>query len=404
MRAALRTRALLAIVGLAACSASADDAPTTAGVEPLPSPAGPSSGEPFLTATESGTLLSWLEATGDTAVALRFARFDGTAWSEPQTIATRADFFVNWADFPSIIALPDGRLAAHWLQREGEDTYAYGIRIVQSEDNGATWSDPISPHTDGTLTEHGFVTLFPDAGGLGAVWLDGRAMGGGHGEGGGDMTVRAAHIGAAGELSAEAEIDARTCECCQTDVAITAAGPVLVYRDRSPEEVRNIAISRRIEGVWTAPRPVHDDAWTIEGCPVNGPSVVADGSRLAVAWFAAPDDQPQVKVAFSSDGGVAFGDPVRVDAGAPAGRVDLLALEDGAVLVSWVERTEAGAEVRARRVGADGSMGQPIVVSGTSAERASGFPRMARTPAGVLFAWTEPGEPARVRVARLTLD
>ena len=50
--------------------------PSAAGVESLPSPAGPSSGEPFLTATESGTLLSWLETQSDTSVALRFARWD----------------------------------------------------------------------------------------------------------------------------------------------------------------------------------------------------------------------------------------------------------------------------------------------------------------------------------------
>lgn len=386
-----------------ACGDAAHDAAVTANVEPLPSPAGPGSGEPFLAPGPDGVaLLSWLEATGGDTTAFRFAEWTGEAWSEPHTIAAGPDFFVNWADFPSILRLPDGRLAAHWLQREGEDTYAYGVRIAFSDDAGATWSLPVTPHTDGTLTEHGFVTLFPDGEALGAVWLDGRAMSGGH-EANGAMTIRAARISPDGTLSLETRIDDRTCECCQTDVALTAAGPVVVYRDRSPEEVRNIVIARREGDRWTEPRPVYDDGWVLEGCPVNGPAVVAHDTRVAVAWFAAPAGEPQVKVVFSDDAGATFGNPIRVDGGAPAGRVDLLALNEGGVLVSWIERTQDGAEVRARRVHPDGSLAAPIAVSGTSAERASGFPRMTQVDGGVLFAWTEPGDRAVVRVARIGL-
>ena len=36
--------------------------------------------------------------------------------------------------------------------------------------------DPVSPHHDGTQTEHGFASLFQAPGaGLGMVWIDGRA-------------------------------------------------------------------------------------------------------------------------------------------------------------------------------------------------------------------------------------
>ncbi len=108
-------------------------------------------------------------------------------------------------------------------------------------------------------------------------------------------------------------------------------------------------------------------------------------------------------MAFSDDGGISFDPPARVDDGAPVGRVDLLTLEDGAVLVSWIERTGSGAEVRVRRVAPDRSTGDVITISGTSAERAGGFPRMVRTPDGILLAWTQPGDSATVRIARLRL-
>ena len=398
----LRPVAFLAV--LASC-ADGGAAPALGPVEPISSPAAAPSGEPFLTATRDGRiLLSWLEQLPDTSVGFRFAAWDGRTWTEPRNIVARRDFFVNWADFPSILELPDGRLATHWLQREGPDTYAYGVRITTSADAGVTWSEPLAPHTDGTLTEHGFVSLFPDGQDLGAVWLDGRNMGGGHGHGGGDMTIRFARLTADGTRMDETEIDARACECCQTDVALTDEGPIVAYRDRSPEEVRNIVVSRRANGAWTAPTPVHDDAWTLPGCPVNGPAIVAAGRDVAVAWFSAPGDVAQVKVVFSADAGATFGAPVRIDDGDPAGRVDLLLLDDGGVLVSWIERTDGGAAVRAKRVTRDGRAGAAIDVAASSAERASGFPRMARAGDGVMFAWTEPGQPARVRLARVALS
>ena len=372
-------------------------------VEMLESPAAHGSGEPFLTPTRDGrALLSWLEMQHDSSVALRFAAWEGEGWSSPRTVVARPDFFVNWADFPSILELPDGRLATHWLQREGADTYAYGVRVSTSADGGVSWSQPLAPHTDGTLTEHGFVSLFADGNDLGAVWLDGRNMGGAHGEGDGAMTIRYARIAEDGTLHDEAEIDARTCECCQTDVALLASGPIVAYRDRSPDEVRDIVVSRRINGVWTDPVRVHDDGWTISACPVNGPAIAAEEGVVAVAWFAAPEDEPRVSVAFSQDSGETFGPPVRIDDGNPAGRVDLVMLENGSALVSWIERTSTGAVVRARYVTGEGA-GGAMDVGASSEERASGFPRMTRVDGGVLFAWTQPGSQSHVSIARVRL-
>src|SRR5690606_40868449 len=62
------------------------------------------------------------------------------------------------------------------------------------------------------------------------------------------------------------------CDCCQTSVALTSRGPLLFYRGRSPDEVRDVLVSRLEGNVWTAPRRVHADDWVVGGCPVNGPS------------------------------------------------------------------------------------------------------------------------------------
>jgi len=172
-----------------------------------------------------------------------------------------------------------------------------------------------------------------------------------------------------------------------------------------------MARSARRPSSWTEPRTLHADGWEIAACPVNGPAVAANGDRLAVAWFTAPaggpdlEVTPRVLVAFSEDTGATFGAPIRVDGGHPAGRIDVEWLPDGRAAISWIERTPGGgAEVRVRPVNLDGTPGDPTAVASTSAERTSGFPRMARRGPDLVIAWTEPGDPDRVLLARLAVS
>jgi hypothetical protein len=188
-------------------------------------------------------------------------------------------------------------------------------------------------------------------------------------------------------------------------MAMTGRGPLVVYRDRSPVEVRDIYVTRMVDGTWTPGQPVHADGWVMPACPVNGPQAAADGDRVAVAWYTGADSMAQVKVAFSGDAGATFGAPARVDGGNPEGRVDVVLLADGGALVSWIERTgEKDAQVRVRRVGPDGKMGEPRTVAGSSSARSSGFPRMVPAGENLVFAWTAPGEPSMVRAARMPLS
>jgi len=210
-----------------------------------------------------------------------------------------------------------------------------------------------------------------------------------------------------GALGRELRLDERTCDCCPNAAALTATGPVVVYRDRSAGEIRDIYVTRRVNGAWTIGVPVHADNWQIAACPVNGPAIAATGRRVAVAWFTAVNDTPRVKVAFSSDAGARFAAPVIVDDGNPAGRVDVALLPDGSALVSWIERTGGeAAEVRARRIDGSGRRGPATTIAVGSAARASGFPRMAVTSraSSVVFAWTAPGRPSAIRVARARLS
>ncbi len=376
------------------------------------SPAGVDSREPELSATANGRLiLSWVEKVGEKRHALRFASREGNDWSRSGTVAEGDNWFVNWADFPSVIGLTDGSLAAHWLVKSGSSTYAYDVNIARSRDGGKTWGKPVVPHTDKTQTEHGFVSLIPlQDGRVGAFWLDGRNLKDVKDEGDEhrplpvNMTLRYAAVDADGKLSEETQLDDRVCECCQTSAALTSAGAIAVYRDRSDTEVRDIYTVSSQQGSWSAPRAVHADNWEINGCPVNGPSVSADGRRVAVGWYTAANDSPRVRVAFSDDAGATFGKPIDVDDGETLGRVDVLLLPDGSALVSWLSGNAEGGAIKVRRVMPDGSLGAAAVIAKTDISRSSGFPRMARLGNEVYFAWTEFGKPSYVRTATADIN
>jgi hypothetical protein len=397
-----------ACVGLQATVGLASQPPASAEpairITSVSTPAAADSAQPQLTVSPRGVLLSWIERSGRKAT-LKFAERKSDGWTEARTAAAGDDWFVNWADVPSVFRLDDGTLIAHWLQKSGADTYAYDVRLSSSPADGATWSPSSTPHHDGTKTEHGFASLFQMPGaGLGLVWLDGRAMKDGHdAHGGGDMALRFGAFVRGGTQTAETLLDARVCECCPTAVAVTSDGPIVAYRDRSDGEIRDISIVRFENGAWTAPATVHRDNWKINACPVNGPSLSARGRDVAIAWFSAVADQPHSYVAFSRDAGRTFGTPIRLDDGGSLGRVDVDLLPDGTAAAAYIEYADRKAQFRVRRVSRDGKASPPVTIAGIAGNRTSGYPRMAYHAGELVFAWTErPGAPVvRTAVARV---
>ncbi len=375
-------------------------------VEAIPSPAGESTGQPRLAVDQRGTfVLTWQQKDQDGEAKLLFATREVDSWSKPRQISSGKNWFVNWADFPAAAALSDGSLVAHWLAKSGPGTYAYDIFVSRSSADRKTWSQPIRPHRDRTRTEHGFLSFIPwEDGRVGMVWLDGREMSGeAHDGKSGSMTLRYASLDQGGQLGDEAQLDDRVCECCQTSAARTSSGAVVVYRDRSREEIRDISVVVLSASGWTEPRTISRDGWKIEGCPVNGPSVSASGDRVAVAWFSMPEGEPKVQVAFSDDGGRHFQPAFRIDSGTPVGRIDTEMLDDGSLLVGLIERVQKRPEIRLRRVRANGTVDLDLKVSDSVGTRSAGFPTLARRGDEVLVAWTDVKSGSRVKMARVRL-
>ena len=328
-----------------------------------------------------GAILSWMVRDKESP-SLQFSSFEIDAWDAPQTVVIDDAMFVNWADLPGVVPLGGDSLFAHWLSYVGDAPYAYQVLSAFSADNGATWSEPLAPHTDGTPTEHGFVSTFQENGATSLIWLDGRET-----EDGG-MTLRGATLTSQGDLQGESVLDELVCDCCQTDVATTKDGAVAVYRNRTSDEIRDIYVARRVAGQWLPGAPVSNDAWVIEGCPVNGPSIDAAEDRVAVAWFTGANDTSTVYTATSTNGGQSFSEPLEIASKDVLGRVGVAMIDRHTFAVSWLEPDKKGSyAINLRAVTFDGQLGRVETVGRTSV--AYSVPQMVRVEDELLFAWTD---------------
>ena len=363
-------------------------------------PAAAGSIAPRLSTFGTRVVLSWVERDPAGVPTLRFSPREGSRWGDAKTVVRDARLAADTADIPSVVPLCDGGLAAHWTLKRNGSTEARDLMVAVSRDGGASWSEAVRPHRDDTASEHGMATILPgDVGGaFGICWLDGRSGAlSEYGEGG--TSLYWADWSGDG-FDPEVVLDARVCDCCKTSAARGPLGPIVAYRDRGEPERRDIAIVRRDGTTWSKPQPVHDDGWSLSACPTNGPSIATRGERAAIAWFTAAAATPSVWVALSADGGKTLGAPVRIDGGAPVGRVEATMLADGSTAVVWLERKGKDAEIRVRRVAADGGLTPHVVVGTTSPARASGYPSIAgEGTKDVLVVWTETGSASRVRAA-----
>jgi len=395
-------------------------------VQFMESPTKGNSMQPFLFTNGKEVLMSWTQKVNDSINTINYSTLSDGKWSNGKEIVKGSNWFINWADFPAIAKNKDN-IITHFLQKSDPATFAYDVRIKQTMDNGESWMDDQKLHQDTTLTEHGFATILPyKEGGFFMTWLDGRNTKGDGGHGGKDaksgatkaakkmpngeeaivaMNVRTATVLPNGEIVDDFLVDKKTCDCCQTSAAITPKGPIIVYRNRTDEEIRDIYISRLVDGNWSEPKSIHNDNWEIKGCPVNGPKADTFNNTLVVAWFTAANNVPKVNLTFSDDNGENFALPIQIDNGKPIGRVDVALIDEQNAIVSWMETTEAGADIKIMKINKDGSKSKPFVISSLSESRASGFPQFELVNGNIIAAWNHVvDKKSTIKTATFSLD
>ncbi|MFO7563508.1 MAG: hypothetical protein R6X02_12755 [Enhygromyxa sp.] len=381
--------------------------------------ADPIGSSPGLSVDAEGIWLAWMSDVGQPTLKLASLAAGegegegegvGEEWSEAQVVTANPRLLINWADVPAIGHTPSGRAVVAWPEYHTDDSgTGYGLRLAAALEDGS-FGPAWSPDEVRRGPESGFAGFVSSSAGLRLFWLDGRELHGpGHHDrhdhgGRGAMQLRSLLIDAEGQQQGPSVIlDERTCECCKLGVGLLGEQAFAAYRDRSEAEVRDIFVA----GPGLSPTRVAADGWTIAGCPVNGPAV-ASGARAHVAWFTGAGDRSATWIA-GADSLAGFEAPIRFDLGLPGGRVDLLALPDGGVLISWLELDPANpglAALLTRRLGPDGQLGPAYAVAELGAARDWGFPRAALHGDEILWIYTDPtaadGRPRlQARVGRL---
>ena len=348
-----------------------------------------SNAQPNLVSSNGSLTLSWISSKEENKASLNYTQYKEGRWNKPQVITSGSDWFVNWADFPAHAINQDLIITSH-LNKSASGTYTYDVVLNLQKLSGEKIREDFLLNTDGIKAEHGFVSIMANnEKGFFITWLDGRntiekKLEGDHKP----MTIRFAEITDKGDVIKESELDASTCDCCQTSIAITNDGPIVVYRDRSEEEVRDIYIVKNINGTWEKPNAVHDDGWIINGCPVNGPKVAVNSKNLAVSWFTVSNNHPLVNVSFSKNNGNSFGAPLKVNDHDAIGRVDVAFLNDEEVIVSYMEVDDIGTYLRIKKVSFDGKISEPITISKIDGGRNTGVPQLEIIDSEIFIVWT----------------
>ena len=367
---------------------------------------------PRLTYSNDKLFLTWLEPVAKKfgkekpEWRVMFSEWQNKEWTPSRIITSSPNLFINWADFPSMISASSGVLYAHWLEKNADNVpYAYDVQLAKSDDGGKHWNRIGHIRKNQPLHKNsydGFVSFLPEKNGVRAFWIDGRLH-----ESKDVMTLRTVLINK--EVGKEEILDNSICSCCGTSAVSLPKGPMIVYRDRTKEEVRDIYQVRRESGQWQVAEAVNDDNWEIAGCPVNGPKAINADNETAVVWFTAANEQASVKMAWSDNGGESFTKSLVVDEvspDGPKGRVDAVMIKPGLALVSWLGSNKEGKAVLYLRViNKNGQMSESLQVANLKADRKIGFPQLEMKDDNVFIVWREKSKfKNNLRIASLSIS
>jgi hypothetical protein len=398
--------AVLLLLAVAACGKEPDAAAVVADpkqpyvVHEWPIPAQAHSGQPDLASAPDGrVLLTWISRLPGRRPALMYVGMadNGHWYSSARSVVVGESLMASWANVPHIAQTPDGALWIQFMQQRGEG-HAGDIALARSSDGGFNWSTPIAVNDTSIMAEHGFAALWPvGRDRIGVAWLagppmeDGADTGEGMHHGHGSTQLRATTFDLNLQRSDDTVLDTMTCDCCQSELAMTTQGPVLAYRDRTAAEVRDIVVVRKTAEGWSEPVLVHPDNWVMAGCPVNGPAIASHGDNVVVAWFTAADDKPLVQVARSTDAGASFRPPVVLEQGNAVQGRTAVAVDETQAWILWIREDAGGQSLWPSRRTPDLSTElQRLEVAKLQGRgRATGYPQIVLRDGVAHIAWTD---------------
>ncbi|MEC4748516.1 sialidase family protein [Methylomicrobium sp. Wu6] len=401
-----RTSALVALAWASLCLFAA---PTTVAapvpalsVQDMEAPSPVQSSQAHLSAGSGGKLiLSWVEPGKKSRKTLKFALYDGKAWTAPRDVVSLPAIY----DLPKVIELDDGAFGAVWgTLAESKKQTSNEVYVAHSADGGLTWSQPVKANSDRkvkTARYNANIAPLPE-GRMAVFWSDARHRK----KDRGTQYLMGAVMETKGQVEHDFAVDDDICSCCQLLPIRYKDQLYVTYRDRLPGEVRDIAVLPW-PGIQIAkPVRVHPDNWVLDGCPGQNVGAAASANRLGVAWFTAAGGKGKVQAAFAGDPGKSFSAPIDVDPKhQPQGEVKMAMIDDDHALVQWIRTTPEGPSLQAALVSASGQVLAERELSKPNWE--TGFewpnlPTLAEAGGNAYFSWLDT-QAKRIRLLKIGL-
>jgi hypothetical protein len=198
------------------------------------------------------------------------------------------------------------------------------IKTARSMDGGRTFRDAATLQSPTAAGDRGWQAAAMDgAGALHAIWLDHRAMATGaskdnehKGEHDGVVMAQKSSVFYAPAGGVERELFKGVCYCCKTALVIGPDGHLhAAWRHVFANNMRDIAYTVSRDGGRTfAPLTrVHEDRWSINGCPDDGPAITVDrAGTVHLVWPTVLNGEEGALMYSTSTKGRPFAAPVRV--------------------------------------------------------------------------------------------
>lgn len=352
---------------------------------------------PWVAAHRSLVAVAWAAtAAGKADIYTAMSRDGGVTFGPPVRVnAVPGEARVNGELPPRVALVPrpgatEPELVVVWNAKSGKAE----VKIARSRDGGRTFSPPAPIQGEAAEGERGWHSLTIDArGSAHAIWIDHRGLVSPPGAAperkgehdGVAMAQRSgvyyATVSSTAAVSAERQLFTGPCYCCKTAMATGPDGTIYAaWRHVFAGNLRDMAFTASRDGgkTFSPIVRVHEDGWSINGCPDDGPAMAVDASgAVHLVWpTVAGGTEGVLHYAVSRDGR-SFSAPIRVPTlGSPKPSHPQIALDtSGRIVVAWDEvrngvrgaafsRMTAGSFAPARSFGTGGPSTYPVLAAG----------------------------------------
>ena len=386
MKQILGLGVLVSLIFLTGCNRFAADASRAAVFQPVQiSATDVDAAEPVTaTAPDGGFYVAWVNHNANSQSDVMLARYDseGAPSGSPVMVNQQAGVATAWRGDPPSVAVADQSVYVLWTARvESNGTKGTDIYFSVSHDQGKSFATPVKVNDDKLPGAHGMHSLaVANDGKIYAAWLDERNIiqpkpskhaGGHHMESNRELFVAQSTNGGK-TFSANRKVAENVCPCCKTALAVSSDGTLYAsWRQVLPGNFRHIAVASSTDSgaSFSSPVIVSDDKWMLQGCPVSGPSLSADGNgTLKVVWYAAGENAaPGLYFAETRDKGRTFSPRSLVMQATVKGTPALVGRNDRVVAI-WQGAVGQQPEAKIRELGS----AEPAVSVAANAELPSG--------------------------------